>query len=140
MHETGRGGDITYHGPGQVVGYPIVDLKPDRCDVHRYVRDLEDVLIRVTADYGIQAGRVEGLTGVWVGTDKLAAIGVRIARWVTSHGFALNVTTELDYFNMIVPCGIAGRGVTSLARLLGREIDRREVEERIVARFNEVFA
>lgn len=140
VHETGRGGDITYHGPGQVVGYPIVDLKPDRCDVHRYVRDLEDVLIRVTADYGIQAGRVEGLTGVWVGTDKLAAIGVRIARWVTSHGFALNVTTELDYFNMIVPCGIAGRGVTSLARLLGREIDRREVEERIVARFNEVFA
>jgi lipoyl(octanoyl) transferase len=140
VHETGRGGDITYHGPGQIVGYPIVDLKPDRCDVHRYVRDLEEVLIRVSADYGIQAGRVEGLTGVWVGGDKLAAIGVRIARWVTSHGFALNVTTDLDYFNVIVPCGIAGRGVTSLARLLGRPVDRSEVEERIVIRFGEVFA
>ena len=140
VHETGRGGDITYHGPGQVVGYPIVDLKPDRCDVHRYVRDLEDVLIRVTADYGIEAGRVEGLTGVWVGREKLAAIGVRIARWVTSHGFAFNLTTDLDYFNLIVPCGIADRGVTSLARLLGRPVDRHEVEERIVARFSEVFA
>ena len=140
VQETGRGGDITYHGPGQVVGYPIVDLKPDRCDVHRYVRDLEDVLIRVTADYGVAAGRVEGLTGVWVGREKLAAIGVRIARWVTSHGFAFNLTTDLDYFNLIVPCGIADRGVTSLARLLGRPVDRCEVEERIVARFSEVFA
>jgi lipoyl(octanoyl) transferase len=140
VHETGRGGDITYHGPGQVVGYPIIDLKPDRRDVHRYVRDLEEVLIRVTADYGIEAGRVEGLTGVWAGPDKLAAIGVRIARWVTCHGFAFNVTTDLDNFDMIVPCGIADRGVTSLARLLGRPVDRYEVEERIIARFNEVFA
>src|SRR4029077_19226479 len=123
------GGDITYHGPGQMVGYPIIDLNPDRRDVHRYVRDLETVLIRTAADYRIDAGRVEGLTGVWVGSEKLAAIGVRIARWITSHGFALNVTTELDYFNMIVPCGIADRGVTSLARLLGRSIDRREVED-----------
>ena len=132
VHETGRGGDITYHGPGQIVGYPILDLKPDRCDVHRYVRDLEEVLIRTAGDYGITAQRIEGLTGVWVGGKKLAAIGVRIARWVTSHGFALNVTTDLEYFNLIVPCGIADRGVTSLERLLGRPVDRHEVEARVV--------
>jgi lipoyl(octanoyl) transferase len=137
--ETGRGGDITYHGPGQVVGYPIIDLKPDRQDVHRYIRDLEEVLIRTSSDYGIQAGRVKGLTGVWVGREKLAAIGVRIARWVTSHGFAFNATTDLDYFGLIVPCGIADRGVTSLDRLLGRAVDRREVEDRIVSHFCEVF-
>src|SRR3989440_4099765 len=140
VHETGRGGDITYHGPGQVVGYPIVDLKPDRCDVHRYVRDLEEVLIRVSADYGLSGERVGGLTGVWIGGAKVAAIGVRIARWITSHGFALNVTTDLDYFNLIVPCGIADRGVTPLARLLGHAVDRGEVEERVIARFQEVFA
>jgi lipoyl(octanoyl) transferase len=139
VYETGRGGDITYHGPGQVVGYPIIDLKPDRCDVHRYVRDIEDVLIRVAADYGVTAERVAGLTGVWVGGEKVAAIGVRIARWITSHGFALNVTTDLDYFNLIVPCGIADRGVTSLSKLLGRSVDHREVEDRVVQRFTEVF-
>lgn len=139
VHETGRGGDITYHGPGQIVGYPIIDLKPDRQDVHRYVRDLEEVLIRTAAEYGIEAARVEGLTGVWVGREKLAAIGVRIARWVTSHGFALNVATDLNYFDLIVPCGIADRGVTSLARLLGRAVDRREVEDHIVAHFCRVF-
>jgi lipoyl(octanoyl) transferase len=140
IHETGRGGDITYHGPGQLVGYPIIDLKPDRCDVHRYVRDLEEVLIRVAADYGIEAGRAPGLTGVWVGESKLAAIGVRIARWITSHGFALNVATDLAYFNLIVPCGIAGRGVTSLETLLGRGVDRAEVEDRVVRHFGDVFA
>jgi lipoyl(octanoyl) transferase len=139
VHETGRGGDVTYHGPGQIVGYPIIDLKPDRCDVHRYVRDLEDVLIRTAAGYGVVAERVDGLTGVWVGREKLAAIGVRIGRWITSHGFALNVTTDLDCFNLIVPCGIADRGVTSLARLLGRDLDRRDVEDRIVTNFCEVF-
>lgn len=140
VFETGRGGDITYHGPGQLVGYPIIDLKPDRRDVHRYVRDLEEVLIRVAADYGIEAERVAGLTGVWVGQRKLAAIGVRIARWVTSHGFALNVTTDLDYFNLIIPCGVADRGVTSLTALLGREVDSLEVEERVVRHFGDVFA
>src|SRR5258706_15970450 len=138
VHESGRGGDITYHGPGQIVGYPVMDLQPDRCDVHRYVRDIEEVLIRTASDYGVEAGRVEGLTGVWVGREKLAAIGVRISRWVTSHGFAFNVTTDLEYFNLIVPCGIADRGVTSVARL-GRAFDRSQVEDRIVARFCEVF-
>jgi lipoyl(octanoyl) transferase len=139
VHETGRGGDITYHGPGQIVGYPIIDLKPDRCDVHRYVRDLEEVLIRVAADYGLAGERVAGLTGVWIGGAKVAAIGVRIARWITSHGFALNVTTDLDYFNLIVPCGIADRSVTSLSQLLGRVVDRRQVEDRVVQRFTDVF-
>jgi len=139
IHETGRGGDITYHGPGQLVGYPIIDLKPDRCDVHRYVRDLEDVLIRTASDYGIAAERVDGLTGVWVGREKLAAIGVRIARWITSHGFAFNVSTDLEYFDLIVPCGIADRGVTSLARLLGLPIDPTGVEHRIAEHFANVF-
>jgi lipoyl(octanoyl) transferase len=139
IHETGRGGDITYHGPGQIVGYPILDLNPDRRDVHRYVRDLETVLIRVAADYGIEAGRVDGLTGVWVGDEKLAAIGVRIARWITSHGFALNVTTDLDHFALIVPCGIADRGVTSMARLLGRPVDTAEVENSIIEHLSNLF-
>jgi lipoyl(octanoyl) transferase len=139
VHETGRGGDITYHGPGQIVGYPIIDLNPDRRDVHRYVRDLETVLIRTAADYGIDAGRIEGLTGVWVGNEKLAAIGVRIARWITSHGFALNVTTNLDHFALIVPCGIADRGVTSLSRLLGAGVDPAAVEIRVIEHFANVF-
>jgi lipoyl(octanoyl) transferase len=139
IHETGRGGDVTYHGPGQIVGYPIVDLNPDRRDVHRYVRDIEEVLIRTAADYGIDAERVAGLTGVWVGREKLAAIGVRIARWITSHGFAFNVSTNLDYFALIVPCGIADRGVTSLERLLGRPVPLADVEERIAMHFNNVF-
>jgi len=140
VHEAGRGGDITYHGPGQLVGYPIIDLKPDRCDVHRYVRDLEEVLIRVAADHGIRAGRLSGLTGVWVGGEKLAAIGVRIARWITSHGFALNVSTDIDFFKLIVPCGITDRGVTSLTALLGRPLDWRTIEDQVVDHFTEVFA
>jgi lipoyl(octanoyl) transferase len=139
IFETGRGGDVTYHGPGQLVGYPIIDLKPDRCDVHRYVRDLEEVMIRMAAAFGVGAERIPGLTGAWVGDEKLAAIGVRIARWVTSHGFAFNVNTSLDHFNFIVPCGIAGKGVTSLERLLGRAIPMAEVEETAVSSFRQVI-
>jgi lipoyl(octanoyl) transferase len=138
IQETGRGGDVTYHGPGQLVGYPIIQLPAGRRDVHRYVRDLEEVLIRVARDCGIPATRVQGLTGVWVGGEKLAAIGVRISRWVTSHGFALNVTTDLEYFKLIVPCGISDRGVTSMAAL-GRSVLLAKVEDRVVARFCEMF-
>ncbi|MCX6538167.1 MAG: lipoyl(octanoyl) transferase LipB [Acidobacteria bacterium] len=139
LHETGRGGDVTYHGPGQIVGYPILSLKPDRCDVHRYVRDLEEVMIRVTADYGFEARRIQGLTGAWVGAEKIGAIGVRIQRWVTSHGFAFNVNTDLDFFKLIVPCGISDRGVTSLRRLTGRDLPIGEAEDHLIAAFCDVF-
>jgi lipoyl(octanoyl) transferase len=142
LFETGRGGDVTYHGPGQLVGYPILDLKPDRCDVHRYVRDLEEVLIRTVATFGITAGRVPGLTGIWVGAErpeKLAAIGVRISRWVTSHGFALNVNTDLARFGLIVPCGITDKGVTSMERLLGRRVPMDEVADAVERAFPAVF-
>lgn len=139
VHETGRGGDVTYHGPGQIVGYPILDLRPDRCDVHRYVRDLEEVMIRVARRYGIDAGRIAGLTGTWVGAEKLGAIGVRISRWITSHGFAFNVSTDLDDFSLIVPCGIGDKGVTSLEQLLGRPITVEEVEPIVADEFAAVF-
>ena len=139
VFETGRGGDVTYHGPGQLVGYPILDLKPDRCDVHRYVRDIEEVMIRAAASFGVQAARLPGLTGAWVGDRKLAAIGVRIARWITSHGFAFNVNTALDHFDFIVPCGITDKGVTSLQRLLGRSVSMAEVEVAVEEAFREVF-
>jgi len=144
VFETGRGGDVTYHGPGQLVGYPIFDLKPDRCDVHRYVRDLEEALIRTVGAFGITAGRGDGLTGIWVGPAgheaKLAAIGVRISRWVTSHGFALNVNTDLSRFGLIVPCGISDRGVTSMERLLGHPVSMDEVENAVVNAFTAVFS
>jgi lipoyl(octanoyl) transferase len=139
VHESGRGGDITYHGPGQLVGYPILDLRPDRCDVHKYVRDVEEVMIRAAGDFGIRAGRIRGLTGAWVGADKLGAIGVRISRWITSHGFAFNVTTDLDYFNLIVPCGITSGGVTSLTRAVGHPVGIADAEAAVVRHFCEVF-
>lgn len=138
VFETNRGGKVTYHGLGQVVGYPIINLSPDREDVHRYVRDLEEVLIRTMADFGIQAFRIQGLTGVHTERGKVAAIGVHIARWITTHGFALNVNTDLRYFDMIIAC--EGEPVTSMEVLLGREIELNEVESSIATRFAEVFA
>jgi lipoyl(octanoyl) transferase len=123
FHETGRGGDVTYHGPGQLVGYPIIALPPGRRDVRAYLRDLEEALVRVLADFDVRGGRREGLTGVWVGDRKAAAIGVRVSTgWITSHGFALNVTTDLAGFSSIVPCGIRSLGVTSLQQVLGRPV------------------
>jgi lipoyl(octanoyl) transferase len=140
LFETGRGGDVTYHGPGQLVGYPILDLRPDRCDVHRYVRDLEEALIGTAAAFGVTTRRIPGLTGVWAGNNKLAAIGVRISRWITSHGFAFNVSTDLSHFNLIVPCGIADKGIASLEALLGRPVQVADVEDACIAAFANVFA
>jgi lipoyl(octanoyl) transferase len=139
VHDTGRGGDVTYHGPGQIVGYPIMDLRPDRCDVHRYVRDIEEVMIRVCADYDVTAERIPGLTGAWVGADKIGAIGVRISRWITSHGFAFNVNIDLSHFQLIVPCGISDRGVTSLAAIAGRDLALADVEDRFIHHLSAVF-
>lgn len=139
VQETNRGGDITYHGPGQLVGYPILDLQALRQSVHGYVRHLEEVLIRTVADFGVSAGRLDGLTGVWVGACKIAAIGVAIRHWVTMHGFALNVAPCLDHFGLIIPCGIADKGVTSLAQLLGRPVALEEVRPGLIRHFGEVF-
>ena len=138
LFETNRGGKVTYHGVGQVVGYPIINLSPDREDVHRYVRDLEEVLIRTMSDFGIDAFRIEGLTGAHTERGKVAAIGVHIARWVTTHGFALNVNTNLDYFNLIIACD--GEPVTSMEELLGHETELSAVEDRIIAHFHDVFS
>jgi len=137
VFETNRGGKITYHGLGQVVGYPIINLSPEREDVHRYVRDLEEVLMRTLADFGISAFRLEGFTGVHTARGKVAAIGVHIARWITTHGFALNVNTDLSFFNLIIACD--GEQVTSMEDLLGHEVGVHEVEDRLAARFAEVF-
>ena|ERR1700741_180560 len=138
VFETNRGGKVTYHGLGQVVGYPIINLSPDREDVHRYVRDLEEVLIRTMSDFGIEAFRIEGLTGVHTRRGKVAAIGVHISRWVTTHGFALNVNTDLSYFNLIIAC--EGEPVTSMEELLGTETDLGVVEEHIISHFADVFS
>jgi len=142
-YETSRGGDITYHGPGQIVGYPILNLGAIRRDVVWYVRMLEVAMIRATSEFGITAERVAGKTGIWVKSgdteEKLAAIGVHISRWVTSHGFAYNVSTDLRYFDLIVPCGIADRKATSLEKLLGRSIEQEEVAPRIARHLGELF-
>ncbi|MGI8641737.1 MAG: lipoyl(octanoyl) transferase LipB [Pyrinomonadaceae bacterium] len=137
VFETNRGGKVTYHGLGQIVGYPIISLSPDREDVHKYVRDLEEVLIRTMTDFGIEAFRIEGLTGVHTKEGKVAAIGVHLKRWVTTHGFALNVNTDLSFFNWIIAC--EGEPVTSMERLLGRELSLTEVEDKIIKNFAEVF-
>jgi lipoyl(octanoyl) transferase len=144
FHSSDRGGDITYHGPGQIVGYPILDLTGYRRDIGWYVQQLEEVMIRATADFGVAAKRVEGQHGAWIetpaGEEKLGALGVHLSRWVTSHGFAYNVSTDLRYFDLIVPCGIAGKGVTSLERALGRAVLIPDVRDRLVEQFGAVFA
>jgi lipoyl(octanoyl) transferase len=137
VFETNRGGKLTYHGPGQIVGYPIMQLSPDREDVHRFVRDLEEILIRTMTDFGIEAFRIEGLTGVHTPRGKVAALGVHIARWVTTHGFALNVNTDISYFSLIIAC--EGEPVTSMKELLGRELEMIAVEDQIIMHFAEVF-
>jgi lipoyl(octanoyl) transferase len=139
VFHTDRGGDVTYHGPGQLVGYPILDLTQHRRDISWYMRSLEEVFIHTARDWGIEAGRSPGAAGVWVGNDKLAAMGVHLSRWVTSHGFALNVNTDLRYFEWIVPCGLRDKGVTSLAKLLGRAVEMEEVAVRVMEHFGEVF-
>ncbi|MES2387218.1 MAG: lipoyl(octanoyl) transferase LipB [Bacteroidota bacterium] len=138
--KSNRGGDITYHGPGQLVGYPILDLENFFTDIHKYMRYLEEVIILTCAEYGLNAGRVDGQTGVWVdGMRKICAFGVRTSRWVTMHGFALNINTDLSYFSMIVPCGITDKGVTSLQNELGRYIDEAETEKIVLQKFEQVF-
>jgi lipoyl(octanoyl) transferase len=143
FHETNRGGDITYHGPGQIVGYPILDLTEHRRDVRWYVHQLEETMIRTTADFEVTAARVADRHGIWVGQppteEKLAALGVHLSRWVTSHGFAYNVATDLRYFDLIVPCGIAGKRATSLERVLDRAVRTDEVRPRLAAHFGELF-
>jgi len=139
VFEIDRGGDVTYHGPGQLVGYPILDLAQHRRDIAWYMRSLEEVFIAVASEYEIQAGRLGGAPGVWVGNDKLVALGVHISRWVTSHGFAFNVNTDLRYFEWIVPCGLRDKGVTSLQKLLGRRVEMEEVAEKVVRHFGRVF-
>ncbi|MEX2347557.1 MAG: lipoyl(octanoyl) transferase LipB [Balneolaceae bacterium] len=137
--EIDRGGDITYHGPGQIVGYPIMDLDRYFTDIHKYLRHLEEIIIRTCADFDIVASRIDGLTGVWVGNEKICAMGIRCSRWVTMHGFAMNVNTDLSYFDHIVPCGINNKAVTSLSKISGKKVDENEVKLRIVKHFADLF-
>lgn len=139
LHEIGRGGDVTYHGPGQLVGYPIIDLRPDRQDVRRYVQSLEEVMIQLATHYGVHAQRIDKLNGAWVEDRKIGAVGVRISRWVTTHGFAFNVNTALDAFDSIVPCGIRDKQVTSLARELGHDMPMGQLAEQAVETFAKVL-
>jgi lipoyl(octanoyl) transferase len=139
VHEVGRGGDVTYHGPGQIVGYPIIDLSPDRKDVRRYVQDLEEIMIRLAGSFDLRAARVDKLNGTWIGDNKIGAVGVRISRWVTMHGFAFNVSTDLSHFDAIVPCGIRGRGVTSLTRELEREVPIDDTLDRLERHVSDVL-
>tara|TARA_Y100000588_G_C14265128_1_gene929477 strand:- start:696 stop:1409 length:714 start_codon:yes stop_codon:yes gene_type:complete len=137
--EAPRGGDVTYHGPGQLIGYPILDLRPDRCDVHKYVRDLEEVIIRALNALRITSVRIPGLSGVWIDNCKVAAIGVRLSRWITSHGFALNVETDLDYFKLIRPCGIRDKGVTSVSVVTGQSLHTKDLIPVLAKEFGAVF-
>lgn len=140
FYKINRGGDITYHGPGQIVVYPVWDLDQIYTDIHRFLRELEEVVIRTLADFGIaDASRKEGLTGVWVGEEKICAMGIRASRWITMHGIALNVNTELENFNLILPCGIVGKGVCSMQSILGRPVPEPQVRERLLVHFQDVF-
>ena len=139
VYETDRGGDVTYHGPGQLVGYPILDLTKHRRDLSWYIRSLEEVFIGVAGDFGIRAGRLAGSPGVWVGNEKLVAMGVHVSSWITSHGFAFNVNTDLGYFDGIVPCGLRDKGVTSLRKLGGGPVEMGTALERVVEHFGMVF-
>ncbi|HEX2867958.1 MAG TPA: lipoyl(octanoyl) transferase LipB [Ignavibacteriales bacterium] len=139
VYDIDRGGDITYHGPGQIVGYPILDLTEWKQDTHLYLRSIEEVLILTCQDYGLKAGRIEKLTGVWIEDRKIAAIGIKVSRWITMHGFAFNVNTDLSLFQGIIPCGITDKSVTSLSRELNRMLDMQEVKSKLLNNFKDVF-
>lgn len=134
-----RGGDVTFHGPGQIVGYPILDLNQHYNDIHRYLREIEEMIIRTLKEYGITAGREKEFTGVWVNNEKIAALGVKVSKWITMHGFAMNVNTDLSFFDRIIPCGIFHKGVTSLEQILGRRFDLDEVQQTLVRHFSKIL-
>ncbi|WKZ70736.1 MAG: lipoyl(octanoyl) transferase LipB [Melioribacteraceae bacterium] len=140
VYDIDRGGDITYHGPGQIVGYPIIKLSEWKEDTHLYLRNLEQIIIDVCSDYGLQTGRIDGLTGVWIEDRKIAAIGIKVSRWITMHGFAFNINTDLNLFNGIIPCGITNKKVTSLQHELGKEVSINEVKEKLVEKFKHAFS